>query len=492
MSDLTRSCRQSVSRPALVMAFAALAGLVACSQPAAQLAQTSAPAVDPYAPKPYVEVQNAEWTRDAVIYQINTRQYSAEGTFKAVEADLPRLKEMGVDILWLMPIHPIGEKNRKGTLGSPYSVKDYYGINPEFGTEQDFRDLVRAAHAMGFKVILDWVANHSAWDNPLVESNPEYYIRDYKGDFRPTPWVDWSDIIDFDYSQRGLREYMTKAMVHWVREYDIDGFRCDVAGFVPLDFWEQVRRELDAVKPVFMLAEFGQRDVLKRAFDAVYTWDWNNTLHNIGMGRAGAGAMVGFYTGHDAEYPREGMRMLHVANHDQNSWDATMDGRFGPARDAAIVLSFVTEGIPMIYNSQEAGESKRLQFFEKDPIEWRSDHPVGALYKSLIALKTANSALWNGKWGAHMVQVVNSAPEQVFSFVRFHETAAVDGTRTRGDGVFVVVNLSGEAARVSFPETNHLGSYTEHFSAEAVAFTGGETLDLAPWTYKVFVSGPRG
>jgi glycosidase len=471
------------------LAAAALT-LVACAPTGPTAPQAEAPS--PYTPKPYVEVENAEWTRDAVIYQINTRQFSPEGTFKGVEAQLPRLKELGVDILWLMPIHPIGEKNRKGSLGSPYSVKDYYGINPEFGTEQDFRDLVTAAQAMGLKVILDWVANHSAWDNPLVESNPEYYIRDYKGDYRPTPWVDWSDIIDFDYSQAGLREYMTKAMVHWVREYNIDGFRCDVAGFVPLDFWEQVRTELNAVKPVFMLAEFGQRDVLKRAFDAVYTWDWNNTLHNIGMGRANAGAMVGFYTGHDAEYPREGMRMLHVANHDQNSWDATMDGRFGPARDAAIVLSFVSEGIPMIYNSQEAGETKRLQFFEKDPIEWQEGHPVGALYKTLIDLKTANSALWNGRWGAHMVQVVNDKQDQVFSFVRFHEARAADGTTERGDGVFVAVNLSAQPADVGFIDTNHHGAYVEHFSGEAASFAGGERLTIPAWGYRVFVKGPRG
>jgi hypothetical protein len=202
--------------------------------------------------------------------------------------------------------------------------------------------------------------------------------------------------------------------------------------------------------------------------------------------------MVGFYTGHDAEYPREGMRMLHVANHDQNSWDATMDGRFGPARDAAIVLSFVSEGIPMIYNSQEAGESKRLQFFEKDPIVWRDNHPVGALYKNLIGLKTANSALWNGKWGAHMVQVVNTAPEQIFSFVRFHETTDANGVKTRGDGVFVVVNLSGTEASVSFPEGNQKGSYVEHFTGQSVTFTGEETLTLAPWTYQVYVQGPRG
>ena len=198
----------------------------------------------------------------------------SEGTFKAAQEQLPRLQAMGVDILWLMPIHPIGEKNRKGTLGSPYSVKDYFGVNPEFGTEQDFRDFVTAAHELGMKVILDWVANHSAWDNPLVDEHPEWYSRDWKGDFHPTPWWDWSDIIDFDYSQPGIRQYMTEAMTYWVSEFDVDGYRCDVAGYVPLDFWNNVRKELDAIKPVFMLAEWEERDLHREAFDMTYGWGW--------------------------------------------------------------------------------------------------------------------------------------------------------------------------------------------------------------------------
>jgi 1,4-alpha-glucan branching enzyme len=190
----------------------------------------------PYTPAPEVRLSHPEWSRSASIYQINQRQFTPEGTFRAAEAHLPRLRDFGVDIVWLMPVNPIGERNRKGDLGSPYAVKDYYAVNPEFGTVDDLRHFVDTAHDLGLHVILDWVANHTAWDNVLVTEHPKWYARDWKGDFRPTPWRDWHDIIDLDYSHEGLREWMTAAMVHWVKEVGVDGFRCDVAGFVPLDF----------------------------------------------------------------------------------------------------------------------------------------------------------------------------------------------------------------------------------------------------------------
>ncbi|MGD8867747.1 MAG: alpha-amylase family glycosyl hydrolase, partial [Gemmatimonadales bacterium] len=239
---------------------------------------------DPYQPIPYVRIEHPEWTRSATIYELNTRQFTPEGTFAAAMAHLPGLKQLGVDIIWLMPIHKIGQLNRKGSLGSPYSVKDYYSVNPEFGSFDDLKRFVNAAHELGMHVILDWVANHTAWDNVLVREHPEWYERDWKGDFRPTPWWDWSDIIDLDYQQEGLRRYMTEAMKYWVREADVDGFRCDVAGFVPVDFWNNVRRELDAIKPIFMLAEWESRDLHAEAFDATYAWSWNEAMHRIATG----------------------------------------------------------------------------------------------------------------------------------------------------------------------------------------------------------------
>ena len=224
----------------MIRLLLALLALVALGAPAR--------AADPYDPVDLSGVKHPDWAKNAVLYQLNTRQFTPEGTFRAAEKQLPRLKALGADIIWLMPVHPIGEKNRKGTLGSPYSVRDYYGVNPEFGTMADLKSFVRAAHKLGMHVILDWVANHSAWDNPLVARHPDWYDRDWKGDFRPTPWWDWSDIIDFDFRQTGIRRYMADAMLFWVSEADVDGFRADVAAYMPLDFWERVRGDLDKAK----------------------------------------------------------------------------------------------------------------------------------------------------------------------------------------------------------------------------------------------------
>ena len=448
-----------------------LLSLVACSN-----APTKADIVDPYQPKPYVQLQTPEWARDAAIYQLNTRQFTPEGTFRAAERELPRLKALGVKILWLMPIHEIGVKNRKGGLGSPYSVKDYYSVNPEFGTLADLKHFVDAAHAQGFKVILDWVANHTAWDNPLVSEHPDWYERDWKGDFRPTPWWDWADIIDLDYSQPGLRRYMTEALKYWVREVDIDGYRCDVAGFVPVDFWDNVRRELDAIKPVFMLAEWESRDLHAGAFDMTYAWSWNKAVHEIAHGRADVNALYIYYSWNESAFPREALRMVYTSNHDQNAWEGTGPEQFGEALPAAIVLSVVGEGLPLIYNSQEAGESKRLAFFEKDPIAWKSS-PIGDLYARLLALKKQHSALWNGRWGARMVHVPNSAAAKVLSFVR----------RDAQSQVFVVINFSHQAQSVTLHEGLYPGAYTDYFAGQSVELAAESTLTLKPWEYRVYL-----
>lgn len=433
-------------------------------------------ATDPYRPEPYVRLEHPEWSKSATIYELNTRHFTPEGTFRAAMEHLPRLRELGVDIVWLMPIHPIGEVNRKGILGSPYSVRDYRAVNPEFGTMEDLKAFVDAAHGLGMYVILDWVANHSAWDNVLVEQHPDWYDRDWKGDYRPTPWWDWSDIIDFDYGEAGLREYMAGAMKYWVTEADVDGFRCDVAGFVPLDFWNRVRRELDAIKPVFMLAEWEARDLHAEAFDATYAWSWNDAMHRIAHGKADVGALVVYYAWDEGAYPPNSMRMTFVSNHDKNAWEGTQFEQFGDALEAAIALSVVGDGIPMLYSGQEAGNERRLAFFEKDEIEWR-EHPIGDLYRSLFALKHENPALWNGGWGALMVRVPNDAESEVLSFVRQHER----------DGVFAVFNLSPEPRTVSFGDELHQGEYTDFSSGEGVVFGPDTRLDIEPWGYRVYV-----
>ena len=238
---------------------------------------------------------------------------------------------------------------------------------------EDLRHFVDAAHDLGMYVILDWVANHTAWDNVLVEEHPEWYERDWKGDFCPTPWWDWVDIIDLDFNSSDLRRYMADAMAHWVREADIDGFRCDVAGFVPTDFWEQVRRELDAIKPVFMLAEWESRDLHTRAFDMTYAWSWNETMHHIAVGKADVESLRVYYAWNDKAYPDDSIRMLFVSNHDKNAWEGTEYEQFGDALEAAIVLSVVSDGMPLIYNGQEAGQRPAAGVLREGP-----DHLAGA------------------------------------------------------------------------------------------------------------------
>jgi glycosidase len=429
-----------------------------------------------YQPQDYVKLTHPEWSKNAAIYQLNTRQFTQEGTFKAAQSELPRLKDLGVDIIWLMPIHAIGEKNRKGTLGSPYAVKDYYSVNPEFGTLQDLKNFVNEAHNQGMYVILDWVANHTAWDNILVEQHPDWYDKDYKGDFRPTPWWDWSDIIDLDFNKPEVRKYMTEALIYWVKEANIDGYRCDVAGFVPVEFWNNVRKELDAVKPVFMLAEWESRDLHAEAFDMTYAWSWNETMHKICMGQKDVNGLYVYYSWNEGAFPKNSMRMTFVSNHDKNAWEGTMYEQFGDGLEAAIVLSVVGEGMPLIYNGQEAGNTKRLEFFEKDPIQWKED-ASGDLYKNLFALMKENTALWHAKWGATMIKVPNNFESEVLSFVRQNEN----------DKVFAVFNFSDMAKSIAFKETLHHGNYKDFSTEEQVTFDETSTLELAPWSYKVFI-----
>jgi glycosidase len=422
-------------------------------------------------------MRHPDWTRNTAIYQLNQRQLTEEGTFRAAEAALPRIRDLGAEIVWLMPVHPIGEVNRKGGLGSPYAVRDYLAVNPEFGTEEDLRHFVDTAHGLGLKVILDWVANHTSWDNDLARRHPEWYARDWKGDFRPTPWWDWDDIIDLDYDQPGLREYMAEALEYWVRELDVDGYRCDVAGFVPLDFWEDVRARLDAIKPVFMLAEWETRDLHASAFDASYAWSWNEALYQLASGHGDLDGLRAYYAWNERSWPRDAMRMTFVSNHDHNHALGTEYERFGPALAATTVLSVVGEGIPLVYTGQELGNRRRLAFFDKDVVSGDDPHQA-ELYRHLFALKKQTPALWNGGWGGRMVRVPNDDEQHVLSFVR-----------TAGESrVFAVFNLSGESRDVGFWEGPQPGDYRDAFDDEGVTVTPGTRFDLAPWAWRVLVA----
>ena len=433
---------------------------------------------DRYQPKKYVEIQNPEWVKNATIYELNIRQFSPEGTFKAVEKQLPRLKKMCIDIIWLMPVQPIGVKNRKGTLGSYYSVKDYLGVNPEFGSKKDFQDLVNAVHKEGMYVILDWVANHSSWDNGLVKKHPDWYIKSREGKFQSTPWRDYDDIIDFDYSKPGLRKYMTDALKFWVREYGIDGYRCDVASFMPLEFWENARKELDEIKPIFMLAEAEDKELHRKAFDATYNWTLWNYLHDIAMGKKNAEQLAGGYIAeHVSIFPKEGIRMNFIDNHDKNSWEGNQYINFGSALKAAIVFSAMMDGMPLVYSGQEAGLDRSLQFFERDPIVWKK-HENEQLYTTLFNLKHKNQALWNGKWGGEMVRITNNQMKNAISFVR----------EKNGDKVLTFMNLSKEKITVTFDTEYDRGHYTNLFTGKPMQLPEKLVLTMEPWEYLVLHS----
>jgi cyclomaltodextrinase len=427
-------------------------------------------------PKQSTSLKHPEWCKNATIYEVSIRHYTEEGTFKAFQNHLPRLKNLGIDIIWIMPIHPIGELFRKGTLGSPYSVKDYYGVNPEFGTLADFKDLVNAIHELGMYVIIDWVANHSSWDNELTLQHPEWYTKSLEGNFQPTPWYDWEDIIDFDYDQPGIRKYMTNALKYWMRETRIDGFRCDVAGFVPNDFWEGVRPQLDKIRPVFMLAEWESRDMHRKAFDMTYSWSLYECMHSVTVERKKFAALVE-YIAHDVNtVPANDIRMLFTDNHDKNAWTGTPFEMFGDGLEACIVLTCVAKGMPLVYNGQEAGNEKQLPFFEKDVIEWKP-HPFFDLYKKLFELKHTNQALWNGAWGGEMLRISNDKLMQVISFVR----------EKNGDKVIAVFNFSDNDTDVKLQLKSHTGEYVNLFTDEILKLEERENLSLKKWGYVVLV-----
>jgi cyclomaltodextrinase / maltogenic alpha-amylase / neopullulanase len=434
--------------------------------------------IDPrYMPKPYVEIKHPEWSKNATIYEVNIRQYTKEGTFSAFEKHLPRLKKMGVDIIWLMPIHPIGELNRKGTLGSYYSVKDFKGVNPDFGTLNDFKNLVKKIHSMGMHVIIDWVGNHSAWDNPLTKEHPDWYTKTREGKFQPTPWYDWDDVIDFDYNNPYFRKYMTDALKYWVSETDIDGYRCDVAGFIPVDFWENARTELDQIKPVFMLAEWESRDLYKKSFDMTYSWTLWDKMKLATVEGKGAPALFE-YMAHDVNsFPFDSYRMTFTDNHDKNSWEGNQFFNFGNGLEAAMVLCSTVNGMPLVYSGQEAGLNRSLAFFEKDQIEWK-DHKFASMYEKLFNLKHKNQALWNGKWGGEMERVHNDNMNNVLSFYR----------EKNGDAVLTIINFSDKESTVNLDTKYFKNRYSELFSGKEFIISQEKTnLQLKPWDYLVLV-----
>lgn len=428
-------------------------------------------------PEPFVsEVIHPEWSKDIVLYEINLRQFTDEGTIQAFDKHLPRLKELGVDVLWFMPVHPIGMKNRKGELGSYYSVRDYQEINPEYGTLADFKAMVSRAHEMGFYVLLDWVPNHTAWDNPLAEEHPEFFMKDSTGKFIPPIGTDWTDVIQLDWSQPGLHDYMIESLSFWV-QLGVDGFRVDHPHKTPKEFWERARVELEKIKPVLMLAENEEQTYfLEKGFDMNYSWELHHLMNRIAQGKDSVRALSKYFRKEVAMFPSNVYRMRFLSNHDENSWQGTIEERMGKAHEAFAVFIFTIPGTPLIYNGQEACLSKRLEFFERDPIEWKECELTG-FYQSLIRLKKENVALWNGESGGPMEKIKTSKERQVFAFSRVKD----------GNRVLVFLNLSRKMASIKPGLDDFNGVYYDYFTKEKMKFPLMDSLMLEPWGYKVFV-----
>ncbi len=384
------------------------------------------------------------WAKNANIYEVNIRQFTAEGTIPAFAKQLPRLKKMGVKIIWLMPVQPIGAKNRKGTLGSYYSIRDYTAVNPEFGTMADFKQMVRTAQGLGMKVILDWVANHTAWDHPWIKQHPDWYKGNAAGEIVSYNFDNgreveyWTDVVGLDYKQPALWPAMIDAMKFWVHETGIDGFRCDVAMLMPEPFWVQARTELDAIKPMFMLAEAAEPALHARAFDATYHWKLQELLVEIAQGKKTANDLRVFYRSPDPAFAPDAWRMNFTSNHDINSWHGHDGEKYGAGFEAFATLAATLPGIPLVYGGQEGTLDKRIAFFEKDPIDWKGYKRM-PLYTRLLTLKTRNPALWNGTAGGALAFQETGSPN-VVAF-----------TRTRGrNKVLVVANLSATAQASPF------------------------------------------
>ncbi len=420
------------------------------------------------------ELIHPEWAKNAVLYEVNVRQYTPEGTFKAFEKHLSRLKAMGIDILWLMPVNPIGIKNRKGTLGSYYSVKDYLAVNPEYGTKDDLKELVNKAHELGMHVIIDWVANHTSWDNNLITEHPDWYKHDSTGKIIP-PVPDWTDVAGLNYTKKELREYMTSALIYWVREADIDGFRCDVAGMLPVSFWNEAVPKIKAVKHVFMLAEWETPEMHDTAFDMTYSWNAYQVMNAIAKGKRTAHAIDSVLKSDSAKYPADAIRMRFTTNHDENSWNGTEYTRLGDAAKTFAVLCFTLPGMPLIYSGQESAFNRSLKFFDKDIIDW-DNYSMADFYSQLGKLKKENMALSAGSAGGKMIKVASDNDNNVYSFLR----------KKDNNTVFVILNLSSVEQKATLKGNSYEGDYKSLFENKDIHLDGSLSVTLKPWEYRVY------
>lgn len=445
-----------------------------------------------------------DWHKNANIYEVNLRHYTDEATFKSFEAHVPRLKEMGVDILWFMPIHQVSVKERKGELGSPYAVTDYTGVNPDYGTMDDFKHMLQVIHDAGMRCIIDWVPNHTGWDSKWITEHPDWYTKDAEGNVTDPinaetgePWG-WTDVADLNYDNAEMRLAMIDAMKFWIADIGIDGFRVDVAHGVPTDFWEQCTDSLFKIKPIFMLAEAEIHEFVNvGAFEMDYGWEMHHTLNEIaktqGANKGGKKLVQGnVVEGSDdhskattakdidkvlkkyANNYKKGYKMHFTSNHDENSWAGTEFDRMGDGHKAFAVLTATFDGMPLIYTGQEAAMDKMLEFFKKDDIPW-GEYVYADFYKTLLGLKHRNEALWNGEYGGELVKIPSGNDDYIYAFTR----------EKNGDKVVVIINLSSEQQEANLTGDNFAGAYTNVFDNSEVTLAEGESMTMEAWDYLV-------
>jgi glycosidase len=421
--------------------------------------------------------KKAGWINSTNVYEVNLRQYTKEGTFNAFAKELPRLKEMGVETLWFMPITPIAQKNMKGSLGSYYACSDYTSINPEFGNLDDFKNLVKEAHGMGFKVIIDWVANHTGWDHVWTKIHPEYYEKDSAtNDFKIASGMD--DIIELDYKNPALRKAMIDAMRYWVTECDIDGYRCDLAFWVELDFWLEARTELEKTKTLFWLAESDpveHADYFK-AFDACYTWSWMHKTEDFYKKNQDKNILDTVLQQYNTVCGPVDIPLWFTSNHDENTWNGTEYEKYGNMANALTIFSFTWNGMPMIYSGQELPNTKRLKFFDKDVIEWTGKYQLHDLYKTLLTLKKNNPALRAGDTAVNTYLLKTNADKHILAYLR----------KNGKNEVLVFINFSNDKVNFDVDDAHLSGNFSNVFSTGATDLTLQKHWELQPWDYKVF------
>ncbi len=415
-----------------------------------------------------------EWAKSLTIYEVNLRQYTSSGTIKEFKTHLPRLKELGVGILWFMPIQPIGVLNRKGTLGSYYSISNYHEVHTEYGSLVDFIELVEEIHNMGMYVILDWVTNHTAWDHQWINEHPDFYKKnDEDAMFSP---FDWTDVAQLNYDNISLRVQMVEEMKFWLSTTGIDGFRCDMAHLVPLDFWQVAREELEKIKPILLLGETENLE-LTSVFNVIYNWKLFHAFNDVAQCRKQVTELRHMIEQEIIKFPSTAENLLFISNHDENSWNGSELERLGLALEAFAVLIFTLPGMPLLYSGQEAGNPKRLSFFEKDAIEWKEDK-MFPLYRKLIALRQHNSALHSIESRENFVILQTDKNDNVWAFAR----------KESGKTIIVAVNLSPDMVDAEIKTDDLSGIYHDFFLDIPVFIGRQHILKLNGWGYCIFTA----